>query len=52
MGCRGRLTGAVWKKVMMWKYPAVEVVVTSRKVFEGLGLLEAAGSGIKKAIVG
>ena len=37
---------------MTWKHPQLDVVVTSKKVFEGVGLLEAAGSMFKKAVMG
>lgn len=39
---------AVWARFMTWKFPGKEVVVTSRKVFEGVGLVETAAMGVKE----
>ncbi|KAL8904319.1 MAG: hypothetical protein Q9171_007093 [Xanthocarpia ochracea] len=38
------LWGAGWAKFMEWKYPNIEVVVTSKKTFKGTGAVEAAAS--------
>lgn len=33
-----------WARFMEWKYPDVEVVVTSERTFKGAGAVEAAAS--------
>ncbi|KAL8787082.1 MAG: hypothetical protein Q9213_002424 [Squamulea squamosa] len=33
-----------WAKFMEWKYPDVEIVVTSKNTFKGTGVVEAAAS--------
>lgn len=33
-----------WARFMEWKYPDVEIVITSQKAFKGAGAVEAAAS--------
>lgn len=41
-GLMGIFTG--WAKLMEWKYPSVEVVVTNKKLFRTAGVVGAAAS--------
>jgi hypothetical protein len=43
-GLIGLTKGLGWAKFMEWKYPSVEVVVTSKKLFKAAGAVEAAAS--------
>ena len=42
-----------WARWMEWMYPGMEVVVTDRKMFEGVGMAEAAiGEGAMGVVRG